>query len=247
MADRDEVLSKLAPLRRRAYLPVTEEGDGVATDGKLGGTPYLTDAASWPACGNCGEPMGLVLQLNPAQLPEPLRKQWGGDLIQLFYCGSNDPNCGADAEGWEPFSKPGLGRQVAIAGDPVTPARRPAVEYGPLVIRGWTAADDYPGWEEQEEVGVELDDDEADLAHELTLDGDKLSGWPNWIQSMEYPDCTECGKRMKLVFQIDSGGHLDINLGDMGIGHLTQCPTHKNVLGFGWAWLTPTQVTTHEA
>lgn len=230
MADRDEVLARIAHLRRRAYKPVVEAGDGVAADTKFGGTPYLAPGSNWPLCGNCKEPIALVLQLNPSQMPEPLRKTYGTDLIQLFYC--ND--CASEG-GWEPFSATSVARQVAIAGDSADPGRRPARELEPLVIRGWTAVDDYPGWEERSGLGVELEDDEADIADELTHAGEKLSGWPHWIQAVEYPSCPECGTTMRLVFQIDSGGHVDINLGDMGCGHLTQCPDHKQVLAFAWA------------
>lgn len=235
MADRDEVLSKLAHLRRRAYRPTLEAGDGVATDSKLGGTPYLADPNAWPLCGNCSQPMALAVQLNPAQLPEPLRKEFGVDLIQLFYCDSDDPLCVDDAEAWEPFSGASLARQIAVTGDAATPARRPGREYAPAVIRDWSMVDDYPNDEERERLNTHLEDSEEELARELTHLGDKLSGWPYWVQGIEYPSCTECGKTMRLVFQVDSAGHLELNLGDMGVGHLTQCPTHKSVLAFGWA------------
>ena len=235
MADRDEVLGKLAHLRRRAYKPVLSDGDGVATDSKLGGTPYLQQGSDWPLCGNCEDPIALAVQINPAQLPEPLRKEFGTDLIQFFYCTSDKPLCVDEAEAWEPYSTASICRQVAIAGDSATPTRRPLTELGPFVIRSWQSADDYPHWEERAQLGVELDDSEADLANDLNLSGDKLSGWPHWVQGIEYPDCSECGKTMRLVFQVDSGGSLEVNLGDMGCGHLTQCKVHKNVLAFGWA------------
>lgn len=235
MADRDEVLAKLAHLRRRAYKPVVEPGDGVATDGKFGGTPYLPEGQDWPPCGHCNEPMALVVQLNPSQLPEPLRKTYGTDLIQLFYCTSDEPLCCDVAEAWRPDSVANLARQVGIAGDPATPTRRPEHEVEPAVIRRWSAVDDYPIGVERERLGVELEDDEVELAYELTQNGDKLSGWPLWIQDVEYPSCPECGKTMRLVFQIDSDDNTDINLGDTGCGHLTQCPDHKHVLAFGWA------------
>ena len=41
--------------------------------------------------------------------------------------------------------------------------------------------------------------------------------------------------QMRLVFQIDSNDHLLFMFGDLGCGHLTQCPTHEDVLAFGWA------------
>ena len=86
-------------------------------------------------------------------------------------------------------------------------------------------------------LGVEISDDEADemLESDWPLGDDKLSGWPDWIQSVEYPNCRTCKKQMRLVFQICSDTYLPHFFGDGGIGHLTQCPDHKTQLAFGWA------------
>jgi uncharacterized protein YwqG len=65
--------------------------------------------------------------------------------------------------------------------------------------------------------------------------GDKLGGWPDWIQGVEYPACPRCGNAMKTIFQLDSQDHIDHMFGDAGVGHVTQCPTHPDVLAFGWA------------
>jgi hypothetical protein len=64
---------------------------------------------------------------------------------------------------------------------------------------------------------------------------DKLAGWPHWVQRREYPDCPRCGAQMRLVFQLDSEDHVPFMLGDAGVGHITQCPTHHDVVAFGWA------------
>jgi hypothetical protein len=39
---------------------------------------------------------------------------------------------------------------------------------------------------------------------------------------------------MQLVFQ-HTGDALPFMFGDMGIGHITQCPEHKDVVAFGCA------------
>jgi hypothetical protein len=39
---------------------------------------------------------------------------------------------------------------------------------------------------------------------------------------------------MQLVFQ-HTGDSIPFMFGDMGIGHITQCPEHKEVVAFGWA------------
>jgi hypothetical protein len=65
--------------------------------------------------------------------------------------------------------------------------------------------------------------------------GDKLGGWPCWVQGAEYPNCPICGMRMRFIFQLDSRDNLPYDFGDCGTGHITQCPTHKDQLAFGWA------------
>jgi uncharacterized protein YwqG len=69
----------------------------------------------------------------------------------------------------------------------------------------------------------------------MTLHGDKLFGYPFWVQSVEYPQDSNTGETMQLLFQIDSDDNLPYMFGDMGIGHLTQSPSNAEVLGFGWA------------
>jgi hypothetical protein len=40
---------------------------------------------------------------------------------------------------------------------------------------------------------------------------------------------------MEMLFQIDSDQSLPWSLGDAGVGHITQCPKHRDELAFGWA------------
>ena len=40
---------------------------------------------------------------------------------------------------------------------------------------------------------------------------------------------------MKFIFQIDSKCNIPYRFGDLGIGHITQCNQHKDVLAFKWA------------
>ena len=64
--------------------------------------------------------------------------------------------------------------------------------------------------------------------------GDKLAGWPCWIQYSENPNCPKCQQRMQFVFQVASDNNLPYHFGDMGNGYLTQCPEHKDALAFLW-------------
>ena len=53
--------------------------------------------------------------------------------------------------------------------------------------------------------------------------GDKLGGWPAWVQSPQWPDCPKCGGRMRLLFQLGSNYNLDFMFGDAGTGHAFWC------------------------
>lgn len=65
--------------------------------------------------------------------------------------------------------------------------------------------------------------------------GDKLAGWPTWVQNPEYPSCPRCESQMVYVFQLDSEDNLPYMFVDVGRGHITQCPRHLDVVAFGWA------------
>lgn len=82
-----------------------------------------------------------------------------------------------------------------------------------------------------------VDEEELD-----PIGGEKLGGWPNWLQTTDYPDCPTCGTRMRLIFQTlpdleykepTRQGEL-LELGDGGRGYIMQCPNHPDVLSFGW-------------
>ncbi|MGO4424949.1 DUF1963 domain-containing protein, partial [Streptomyces sp. MCAF7] len=69
----------------------------------------------------------------------------------------------------------------------------------------------------------------------LNRQGDKLGGWPNWVQDPEYPNCPRGDHRMtQPVLQIDSGRGVPHMWGDNGAGYLVQCPTHREQVAFLW-------------
>jgi len=236
---------------RPAWRPVCV--DGGEGEARFGGGARLAPGEAWPTCAGCGDPMQVFVQVPLAGLPagSPGR---GDGLLQLFYCSRDDGAC----ETWRPFSGTQLVRVL-------TGEHRPAPHpdgLAPLPVRsieGWSELVDYPDTAEHEqlglhyaydferkrvtvtcpELGVTLPDLDLalDVAETIAIaePGDKLGGWPVWIQGVEYPACPRCRRPMELILQIDSNDNLAYMFGDVGTGHVTRCPDHPEVLAFGWA------------
>jgi uncharacterized protein YwqG len=241
---------------RPAWRPVTEKG--VPGRSQIGGLPLLRRGEGWPICARCAEGRELFLQLDSRDLPRGA--QWvGSGVLQVFYC----TRCDAEIEGWAPFSQAHVVR-VVPSDDLVLPPPDPQTRaLPPAAITGWEAFEDLPHPTEHDELGLDLDYDfqkktvavrcpsigvsidgldlEAQDGRELAeaisaaAAGDKLGGWPHWIQGVEYPSCPRCAARMALVFQLDSNDNLDFMFGDSGVAHVTQCPRHPDVVALAWA------------
>jgi uncharacterized protein DUF1963 len=235
---------------RPAWKPLTD--DRGSSLSQFGGQPS-SEPGTWPACGQCGSPMRLLLQLDLENLPAEFNGRLPDGLMQLFYCSVDDGRC----DTWAPFS----GAQEIVfspKGRP-PPAATPVTPVKLAPIQAWRRFEDTPDPEEHGSLGVHYEYDyEAKRVH-VTCDdprirlqnldmalnvaecvsaaalGDKLGGWPYWIQGVEYPKCTECGTVMNLLVQIDSDDHLPYMFGDRGCAHLTYCPNHPRIMAFGWA------------
>jgi hypothetical protein len=258
----EELRQRLGPWleshRRPAWLPICEVGDGPATASKFAGTPWLGEAESWPVCGSCQRPLDLFLQLNLSELPQELTGRFGSGLLQFFYCRHTASSGDCRGEGYEAFADCQCVRIV----HPDSSGGRPQVaaevgSFAPKTIIDWNRIDDYPRWAELEELGLVFRFDQESQrvwieCREIGLvserfpsatafdyldrcnGSDKLAGWPCWIQNVEYPNCPRCQRRMQLVFQ-HTGDELPFMFGDMGIGQITQCPEHHEVIAFSWA------------
>jgi hypothetical protein len=255
---KDEVVEALEPWRARhrrpAWDPVVEEGDGPRDVPKFGGVPWTGPDDPWPACQICGKPLPLLVQLDLDRLPSG---RFGSGLLQLFYCTRGDCDCEG---GWEPFNdKVSRVRVVQPAGPGLEPTAEQLEALLPAkrIIR-WDEFVDEPGSGEHEDLGLSYGYDltaqavtiscpvagltgavvdDAEMAEVIaeTQAGDKLAGWPCWVQNVEYPACPRCGKRMEMILQVDSEDNVPFMFGDNGCGHVTQCPDHKDVVAFGWA------------
>lgn len=224
----------LIPYQRKAWKPLTGDGDGARSGSKFSGRPWLAKGDPYPLCQNCGKPMPFFLQLNLKDLPGPLLGQFGEGLLQLFYCTGD---CETDCEAYFPFAKSTLLRLVDPTGEAEEIDDALLVDSFPAkTISGWQEQEDYPNFEESEALGVELSEAEWEaLEDTYPVPGDKLGGWPHWVQGVEYPACPLCRETMTLVFQLDSEDNLPFMFGDVGCGHITQCKTHKEQVAFGWA------------
>jgi hypothetical protein len=227
----------IARWSRRPFLPKTRKGDGPPTASKFCGAALLRPGEAWPVCPGCQRPMRLFVQLDlatlPPELPYPIRE----GMVQLFYCTSSEPPCETDHEAWQPYGKSTLARwlsseeQRAAAASPAPPD--PADEPAAVIV-GWEPRPpELPGYDED----VPPPPDDVDLEDDALRPraGDKLGGWPLWAQGPEYPGCRRCRGRMAYLLQLESDGLSRHQFGDMGAGHLFQCPEHPDVVAFGWA------------
>ncbi|MEC4818073.1 MAG: DUF1963 domain-containing protein [Scytonema sp. PMC 1069.18] len=229
--------ASIEPFIRKAFLPKVSEGDGVLKASKFSGKPWLNKGDRWPNCQHCGQPMQLFVQINLDSLPKSLKGEFGTGLLQLFYCTNTDSNCEVECAAWSPFAKSTLVR-IIQADTEVRDIEIPNIKnyFPPKQIVGWEEIQDYPNCSEGTELGIDLTDDEWDeIAEQYPQPGDKLSGWPLWVQGLEYPDCPVCNQEMRLVFQLDSEDNLPFMFGDAGCGQITQCKAHKTQVAFGWA------------
>jgi hypothetical protein len=190
------------------------------------------------------------------KLPPELEGRFGGGLLQLFYCVNGD----CSANGWEAFSSGKLVRMIDPAEEPEADRVSPEPPREPFPLRaitGWRKVTDHPHPPEHDLLGVSYAFDfkrhvvrvecpsagvsidnlpmSAPEGLSIALPGDKLAGWPLWVQGVEYPTCPRCDRVMQLVLQVDSEDNVPFMFGDVGTGHITQCPVHTDTVTFAWA------------
>lgn len=85
----DLIKRKLNHLKRKAWKPIIQVGEGALNTSKTSGKAWLNRGTIWPICPNCKNPLRLVLQLNLQELPESLEGKFGSGIFQLFCCESN--------------------------------------------------------------------------------------------------------------------------------------------------------------
>jgi uncharacterized protein YwqG len=239
MGNPETIKAKLSQHERQAWRPVVDNEPGDIYASKFSGVPWLADEEPWPPCGHCGKPMQLFLQLNLEDVPWLPQGCPDEGLLQMFYCTNEETSCEEMCEAWLPYAESVLIRLVEPEGPPGSPTTSPVKDpIEPVIITAWEQIPELPGHQDQEALDCLLTNEENDILddHDLLADlGDKLSGWPHFLQDREVPNCRGCGREMIHFFQIDSDDHLDYVFGDMGVGHISICPDHPRILAFGWA------------
>lgn len=121
---------------------------------------------------------------------------------------------------------------VPSGGRPVASAPAGVAVFPRRVVTEWAGPiDDYPHLE----ADADLTGRERDDCAELNLQGDKVGGWPSWVQDPERPECPRCAVPMdRLVLQLDSERGVPHRWGDGGVGVILGCGEHAAELAFRW-------------
>lgn len=110
-------------------------------------------------------------------------------------------------------------------------------EFSPKTIISWQEIDDYPSWEDTGSLGIDLSPEDAGFMQDIGMypQGDKLAGYPGWVQYNECPDCPVCNRKMEqLIFQLESDDNIPFLWGDVGTAYILQCEEHKEQVAFLW-------------
>jgi uncharacterized protein YwqG/predicted DNA-binding WGR domain protein len=222
-------LRTLKKWERTAYLPVLESrpiDPASALGDKFGGMPWISDAAPWPELD--GEQMEFLFQL---ELAKRLRSFPKGLLLQCFYSWKGD------YASYDPWAPTACVRFVRPKGRPVVD---PLAElYPENAIVDYTERIELPGYasrETREELAAieHLLDPVLDVDPRFDRRGDKLGGWPDFIQDEELVRCRICGEALLELVQIESGRALPLVWGDMGVAYVVACPKHLTEATLFW-------------
>lgn len=218
----------LKPYEKPMWAPKVGNSEVSYLFSKFSGKAALVAKETWPACKRCKSPMQLLVQLNAKQFPAEMKSPFGEGILQLFCC----DQCSKSLEDIKELPEISLVRVL----DPKTQDLT-GVESLPKTfstpekpIEGWEESVDYPNTAKLKSLGCDLKVDQAALLTEKGFPKvqDKLMGWPNWVQGIKYPKCSQCGSAMKLVIQIAPQDNLNIELPGGQCMHVIQCDKHKS-------------------
>lgn len=230
-----DLMTKVEKYKKEAFKPIISEDhlNETLLDSKFGGRPFISKGYKWPVCA-CGEPMEFFLQLNSSHLPSKLNKAevFGEGLLQFFYC--------IKCRGYQPLGENYKIRVIKLdelSTDVDINEIKSCFVYRKII--DWHELIEYPRlYEILDSENLSNDEIEhyKNIYHQYDAkSGEKLLGWPRWVQWADYSDCPVCLKQMRYIFQVDSDKNSDYMLGNMGIGHITFCKDHPEQALFTWA------------
>lgn len=199
---------KLKPHARPCHKLKTRKGAGAARASRFGGHPWLAADESWPS--HQGEPALFLFQVDLAELPV----EAGQGLLRVFI----KPDGGFALQDTTCMVTQAIKGDVVTGSNPLSP--RQLTGFG-------KATQDLPGAEAHDLV--KLDPAEVEHLPLMTQAGDKVGGWPHWIQDASSPKGFG-----RFVLQVDTGGALAFSYGDSGIGILLQHDTDDDRFHMVW-------------
>lgn len=151
------VKEKIHYLKRQAWLPITQRGDGKQTASKFSGVPWIAPNDHPPKCLKHDLPMELLLQLNFQELPARLEHRFGSGICQVFYC----EDCSIESSDGVLLTVEKATARVVKPKSEAVAAIEPVREdrlVEPRQIVGWAEVDDYPGEPELCQVAFSNDE-----------------------------------------------------------------------------------------
>jgi uncharacterized protein YwqG len=221
---------------KKTWVPITENKDGGVTNSKFSGKPFLCKGEKWPQCGLCSHPLQLLIQINLEELPEE-KRIFGKGLLQLFFCTNDEFACFVDMAS---YNDPPPHQILRVINDfeENDNIEIPDNMFTPQIIREWKFIGlEFPYFL-PENIAKDLKEDELIIINnsmEHIFDGEKIGGYPLFLQANYIPACPDCNKEMEIVIQIGSDINIPFMFGDGGVGHISLCPEHKNRSVFYWS------------
>lgn len=209
---------------RTAWVWELTDGEGATDSTRTGGRAMMGENETWPSCGNCQNPLTFMMQCNLDALPDGMTDHDSG-VLRFFYCMHED--C-VGMGGWDAFD-PQHHLSVLNGDGHFQTAPEGTFAIKPQFVSDTIKTEDFPHWPDRQ--GLELPESDTKIH---ALSGHKYAGWPHWIQGAERPNCPDCSAVMEPFIQLDQDWNRDFNFGG-GIGHISQCRTHKDNFAFGWA------------
>jgi len=223
-------------MRRPCFEPVVAVGDELQGS-QYGGDPILLENEAWPPCPACGIPLELILQLATEALPAPTGL---AGHLQFFWCTNLEADCAGQTSAFSGVEgSSGLLRLVQGATRAPRDAERPAetptrARITPRQITGWAREDELPHLAMVDQTLLEERGIHGEDYHILTpFGGDKLLGFPRWIQGGgPMPRCRACEEPTRLLYQLASDSYAEICWGDLGRVYILGCEREPGHLQF---------------